>query len=68
MANFWKSKASAYLIEENRTSHSLMAEARKIQVPDSVVDAIRDQFESSVPDAPVNGTVEPMVRQPRIER
>ncbi len=45
-----------------------MAEARKIQVPDSVVDAIRDQFESSVPDAPGSGTVEPMVRQPRIER
>ena len=45
-----------------------MAEVRKIQVPDSVVDAIRDQFESPAAVADTGGTVEPIVRQPRIER
>lgn len=44
-----------------------MAELRKIPVPDSVVDAIRDQFESSAASEQ-SASVEPMVRHPKIER
>jgi len=45
-----------------------MAQPKQILVPDSVVDAIRDQFETSASGADQSGSVEPMVRQPRIER